>query len=445
VYEVKALTIRGEVVPLEISVSPYRKKGKIIGIEVIHRDISERKRMEEELRESEERFRGLYEGIHDPIAIFVGREGRLVDYNPAYKKLSGYTDEELKDTTYLSLVHPDDKAILQERYHTKLPEDRYPVIFEERAIDKKGEIKNLEVSVSLHKKKGKVIGVEAIHRDITERKAMEQKLQEYAEHLEEMVEARTRELKESQERLVKSERLATIGQLAAMVGHDLRNPLTGIKGAEYYLKTKWGSTMDATSREMFEVIEKDIEHSDKIITDLLEYSREIKLELKETTPKSMLEDALASIKVPENVQILEQTENKPEIEIDIDKMKRVFVNIIRNAIDAMPEGGRLIVKSKETNGNLEISFSDSGCGMSKQILQKIWTPLFTTKTNGIGLGLAICKRIVEAHGGTISVRSAIGKGTTFVVAVPVRLKTESGQELWVNVPKPLQSLATKAQ
>jgi signal transduction histidine kinase len=272
---------------------------------------------------------------------------------------------------------------------------------------------------------------------------MEKKLQEYAEHLGELVEERTRELKDSQERLVKSERLAAIGQLAAMVGHDLRNPLAGIKGAEQYLRMKWGSKMDETSREMFEVIEKDVDRSDKIIAELLEYSREIRLELKETTPKSMLKDALTLINVPENVQISDLTENEPKIKVDNDKMNRVFVNLIKNAIDAMSEGGRLAIKSEEANGNLEIMFADSGSGMSKETMEKLWTPLFTTKAKGIGLGLPICKRIVEAHGGTISVQSKIGKGTTFSIRIPIQPKQESNEKIWVQMPKSLMP-TTKA-
>jgi len=445
IFEVRGINKNGGTDYLEASVSPYKRKGKVIGVEVINRDITERKRMEEELRESEQKLRDLYESIPDGVAVYVGKEGRLLECNKAFKKHYGYTDEELKDKGFLDFIAPEDHAVLLREYRTDYPEEKLPFKFETRAIDKKGEIFPIEISVGPYKKKGRIIGVNVVHRDITERKAMESKLREYADHLEEMVEERTKELNESQERLVKSERLAAIGHLAAMVGHDLRNPLTGIKGAAYYLKTKLGSKIDVTAREMLEVIEKDVEYSDKIIGDLLEYSREIRLELTETTTKSILKDALSLIKVPESVQILELTENEPEIKIDNDKMKRVFVNIIRNAIDAMSEGGRLTIKSGETNGNLEISFADSGVGMSKETMEKLWTPLFTTKAKGIGLGLSICKRIVEAHGGKISVESEIGKGTTITIAIPVKPKTESGEELWVDVPKPTWSPRTKAQ
>jgi signal transduction histidine kinase len=210
--------------------------------------------------------------------------------------------------------------------------------------------------------------------------------------------------------------------VAAMVGHDLRNPLTGIKGATYYLKKKLGPKMDEKTMEMMKLIEKDIEHSNEIITDLMEYSKEIRLELTETTPKSIVKDALTLVKVPENVQISDLTQGKPKIKMDVEKMKRVFDNLIKNAVDAMPICGELTITSRESKGNVEIAFADTGIGMTKEIMGKIWTPFFTTKARGMGLGLAICKRIIEAHGGSISVESTAGKGTTFTITIPIKPK-----------------------
>lgn len=270
------------------------------------------------------------------------------------------------------------------------------------------------------------------------------KLRHYSEHLEELVKERTKKLRLAQEQLLKAERLAAIGEVAAMVGHDLRNPLTGIAGATYYLKMEFGPKMDKKTKEMLEVIEKDIEYSNKIINSLLDYSKEIRLELAETTPKSIIKGTLTLVKVPKNIQILNLTENKPKIEIDVQQMKRVFVNIIKNAIDTMSEGGKLTITNKESNGNLEIAFTDTGTGIPKDLVEKIWTPLFTTKAKGMGLGLPICKRIVEAHKGSISVKNTVGKGTTFTVTLPTKPKIKGGEKTWVNVPESLLSKTTKA-
>ena len=268
------------------------------------------------------------------------------------------------------------------------------------------------------------------------RKARKQ-LEEYAGQLEQKVEERTRELKKSQEQLLKAQRLAVIGELAGMVGHDLRNPLTSISGAEYYLKKRLSPEVDSKIKEMLVLIEKNIAYSNKIINDLLDYSREIELELTQSNSKSIVKEALSLVEIPKNVRTVDLTENKPKIMVDVGKIKRAFVNIIKNAVEAMPKGGTLTIKSRKLEGNLEIVVSDTGAGMSKETLEKLWAPLFTTKAKGMGFGLPICKRFIEAHGGSISAKSTPRKGTTFTVRLPIEPKIEKGGEkVWV---KPLES------
>ncbi|MEM3881283.1 MAG: CHASE4 domain-containing protein [Candidatus Bathyarchaeia archaeon] len=220
------------------------------------------------------------------------------------------------------------------------------------------------------------------------------------------------------------ERIKAIRTLAAMVGHDLRNPLTGISGAAQYLKRKYGSLMDEKGREMLEVIEKDVQYSNKIINDLLEYSTAIRLNLRETTPKSLVTEALSHIAFPKNIQLIDSTQDTLKIKVDVDKMKRVFINLIRNAVDAMPNGGKLTITSENANGKVKFVFADTGMGISEEHLKRIFEPLFTTKARGMGLGLPICKRMIEAHGGTISVESEQNKGTTFTITLPIEPKTD---------------------
>ena len=175
---------------------------------------------------------------------------------------------------------------------------------------------------------------------------------------------------------------------------------------------------------MLEVIEKDINYSNKIISDLLEYSRSITLDLKEMNPKSAVAEALSHVDFPKNIHLIDLTKSTPAIKIDVDKMTRVFINLIKNAIDAMPNGGKLTINSEKMNDKVKIAFADTGLGISEENLKKLFGPLFTTKAKGMGLGLAICKRIVEAHGGRISVESVINKGTTFTTTIPIEPKFE---------------------
>lgn len=217
--------------------------------------------------------------------------------------------------------------------------------------------------------------------------------------------------------LEQSQRLATIGELTTAIANDLRNPLQGISAAAYYLKTKMSSTADEKTAKMLALIEKDINYSDRIVCQLLEYSGSIWIEFCDTTSQVIVDGALSLVRVPERVQVVNETQSGLKIRVDKQKITAVFVHLIENAVDAMPEGGVLRIESMSLNDDVIFRFSDTGVGMSQELLCKIWNPLFTTKASGMGLSLATCKRIVEAHGGSISVQSTLGKGSTFTVRI----------------------------
>jgi len=254
-----------------------------------------------------------------------------------------------------------------------------------------------------------------IIRDITVyKRAMaywEAQYKRYSRYLERLVEQRTKQLRDA-------ERMAAIGELASMVGHDIRNPLTAISGATYFLKNKSGLGADERSREMLDLIEDNIEESNKIVSDLLEYSRDIQLDKSPTNLTKLVEASLSSIDIPEDVVVVNDV-GEEYIEVDGPYVKRVFLNIIRNAFDAMPYGGTLTITHRKSIRGLELSFKDTGVGIPEEIIDEIWKPLFTTKPKGMGFGLAICKRIVERHGGEMEVESIVGEGTTFTVVFPL--------------------------
>jgi PAS domain S-box-containing protein len=365
-----------------------------------------------ELRRSEEKLKGMFSASPDAITA-TDMNGYIVECNEQTLKMHGYTSrKELIDKSAFEFIKEKDRQKAMENLK-KTFEQGSTKNAEYTMLRKDGSEFPAELSASIVRDaSGNPTGFVAVTKDITERKRMEQQL-------------------------FKSERLAAIGELAGMIGHDLRNPLTGIAGATYYLKTRSGLKMDAKAIEMLKIIGKDIEYSNKIINDLLEYSREMKLDLTESTPRNATNKALSSLKIPKRIQVLNMTQNKPVLEVDAEKLRRVFINIIRNAIDAMPKCGTLTIRSKRTKDDVAISFSDTGVGMSKENMGRIWTPLFTTKAKGMGFGLAICKRIAEAHEGKISVESALSKGSIFTVTIPLKPKTEEREQLWVNVPESL--------
>jgi signal transduction histidine kinase len=254
-----------------------------------------------------------------------------------------------------------------------------------------------------------------------ERKSLQEALKHHADRLTELVEERTKKLVEAQGLLVKSERLVAIGELAGMIGHDLRNPLAGIKNAAFFLRKKQGNFVGDSGMQMLNIIDKSVDYSNKIINDLLDFSREIRLDLEECTPKSLIDYVLLILPIPKNVKIYDYTHHIPTVTADVNKIERVFTNIIKNALDAMNErGGVIEINSQQVGDKLELTFKDTGIGMSKEVTDKIFTPLFTTKAQGMGFGLPICRRIIEAHGGTIKVESELGKGSVFYVTLPIK-------------------------
>jgi PAS domain S-box-containing protein len=396
----------------------------------------------QKIRESQQKFERLF--MNNPeAAVFMDSSFHVLDVNPRFTKLFGYSLDEVRGKHIDDVVVPKDK--MEEAKMLRKEFIKGEVYCDTVRQRKDGSLVPVSLSGAPIIIKDKLIGTVGSYKDITQQKQMEKELEEYSQHLKELVEKRTRQLKEAHEQLIKSERLAAIGQVATTVGHDLRNPLTGIKCAAYYLKRKLGPKIDEEAREMLELIERDVQHSDRIITDIMEYTREIKLELVETTPKSSVEEALSLVEVPENIRLLNLSHNKPTMRMDLERMKRVFGNLVKNAIDAMPNGGKLTIATRESNGDVEFTFADTGIGMTKEVMEKLWTPFFTTKSKGMGLGLSICKRIIEAHGGKISAESEVGKGCTFTVTVPIEPKTKGGNgKIWVKMPESLLSTTTKA-
>lgn len=243
--------------------------------------------------------------------------------------------------------------------------------------------------------------------------------------------AANEELREAQEQLLRSERLAAIGQLAGGVGHELRNPLGAIKNAVYYIRGRLNKIGLAENEprvmEFLGIVDEEINSSNKIINDLLNFSRVGKPATSPARIEAVIEDALAHSNIPEGVKLVKDlSDSLPDIDIDTDQIRQVLVNIITNAVQAMPDGGRVTIGTGQGNGYLEVAVSDTGIGMSKEVMGKIFNPLFTTRAKGIGLGLAVCKTIVERHEGKIEVSSEEGKGSTFTVKLPLR---RSGQEV----------------
>ncbi|HAM35388.1 MAG TPA: hypothetical protein DEB40_10255 [Elusimicrobia bacterium] len=237
-------------------------------------------------------------------------------------------------------------------------------------------------------------------------------------------------LEETQDKVVRSERLAAIGQLASGVGHELRNPLAAIRNAVYYIREAVQDTptakADPTLMEILGLAENEIKNSNNIISDLLDFSRVVKLAPYPTDVHELLGELQTVLDIPANVVLSKQFAGQlPQATIDPQRMRQVFLNLATNAIQAMPKGGQLSISTRldpPVNGypsQIVVAFKDTGEGIRPENMKKLFEPLFTTKAKGTGLGLAISQGFVQAHGGKITVESQPGKGCCFEVHFPL--------------------------
>ncbi|MGB9371120.1 MAG: PAS domain S-box protein, partial [Halobacteriota archaeon] len=243
-------------------------------------------------------------------------------------------------------------------------------------------------------------------------------LAQYSAHLEELVEKRTAQLRDI-------ERLAGIGETAAMIGHDLRNPLQGLQYIVDLQRLRFERmspaerSRDAWQKEqaLFDKISDQIFYMDKIVGDLQDYARPIVPECEEIVVEKLIEDVVQSLPHTDGVRIATEV---PDLQLMADPllMHRVLANLILNAVQAMPDGGTVTVSASTDDGSVAISVHDTGIGIPDDAKDKLFKPLFTGKAKGTGLGLAVVKRIVEAHAGQITVESEVGKGSTFTVNLP---------------------------
>lgn len=253
--------------------------------------------------------------------------------------------------------------------------------------------------------------------DITEITRLYNELKLHNQNLEELVEKKTEELR-------KKSRLAAIGQTASMVGHDIRNPLQSIEG-ELYIAKQELEEMPLTPKkrlmlESLSLIQDRIHYINKIVSDLQDFTRPIDPKNEIIDFNNVVAGVLNNIVIPENIILVKNiNENLPKLKSDPTCITRILDNLIRNAVQAMPKGGKLVISIKPSIGKIVFSVSDTGVGIPKKVRKKIFEPLFTTKAKGQGFGLAVCLRLVETLGGSINFQSKKNEGTEFIFQLPI--------------------------
>ncbi len=376
---------------------------------------------EEARRSSEEKFSKAFHSSPSVMAISSLKDGRYIDVNTSFSRITGYSREEAIGRTSKEL----------KLFAT--PEDHGRLI---QMLEEEGPLTNLEASVRV--KTGAVrIGlflVELVEMegerylltvmdDITESKQAEEELRRYREHLEELVEERTRELKEAQAELIRKERLSALGQLTATVAHEIRNPLGTVRTAVFAIGDAIERDEMGRLERARQLAERNIVRCDRIITELLDYTRERALNLEPTRVDEWLDALLDEQAIPGDIVCEKELSAGAEVPIDREHLRRAVINVVENAVDALQEEGRigneLTVSSHVVGNRLEIRVSDTGPGIPADVMEKIFEPLFSTKTYGVGLGLPIVKNIMEQHGGGVEIQSEVARGTIIVLWLPV--------------------------
>ncbi len=369
-----------------------------------------------ELTQANNDMTNLNASANVPV-LMMGSDLRLRSWGPLADKLFSLKASDLGRSIFdinLGVQLPDFKAIINEvvdntiskEIEAKGPQGRWYMV-------RIGPYRTAD---------NKIEGVVLAFVDIDRLKQGEAKLRARSEHLEDLVEERSRMLSNAT-------RLAAIGETAGMVGHDLRNPLQTIINtihlAKEAMKANSASTPEKDPRveSALETIREQADFMNKIVSDLQDYAKQAKPTFVEYDMQRLINDSLSSTPVPKSVQVSSSVETGfPKLSVDPGLLRRAFTNIITNALQAMPDGGKLKIRAWTSQNIAAVSFQDTGIGIPEDVKTKMFSPLFTTREKGVGLGLAVTKRLIESHKGEIKVFSKMGEGTTLTVELPLDLK-----------------------
>ena len=412
----------GQVLPIIASTAPLRDmQGNITAAIVVFEDITERKKAEDALNASEKKANDLIKyapsGIYE-LDYRIPPKFRSV--NDSMCQILDYTREELLAISPFALLDDESQMRFRERIIKMLAGEKVDDTVEFKVIPKDGREIYAVLNVSFTYKDGKPDGALVVAHDITERRKAEKELEKRAENLENLVEERTKALRDS-------ERLAAIGATAGMVGHDIRNPLQAITSDVFLAKSELASVQDSEEKknaiESLVEIEKNIDYINKIVQDLQDYARPLSPQAEEADIKSIVDKLLTKNGLPKNIKVNVKVEDAArKINADSYYLNRILYNLITNSVQAMPEGGKLIIQAYKEDSDLVLTVMDTGIGIPKAIQSKMFTAMFTTKSKGQGFGLPVVKRMTESLGGTVTFESDGSKGTTFTVRLPQKVK-----------------------
>jgi len=359
-------------------------------------DITEQKNMEERLRNREKEYQIIFDSV--PAMIwYKDTDNNVIRVNKRAAEAMGRPVEEIEGKRVEELLpeeaqeyYQDDLEVIESGEPKRNIEEPLQTVSGETLWVRTDKVPFID-------EEGNIIGLIVLSKDITEQRKMRKEL-------------------------IQAKRLAAIGRLASVVGHELRNPLGVINNSTYYLKAKLKDFDDPKVERHLQILDREVERSNNIISDLLDFARGPKEPNKRPAQlEKLVEDSLERVEIPENIHVETNIKAPTYLFLDPDMIFRVFINLIGNAIEAMPDGGTLgiSVTMDKDEDEVVVEVSDTGVGISDEDKDKMFTPFFSTKAKGIGLGLHVTKELVEAHNGSITFDSTEGEGTVFTFTLPM--------------------------
>jgi len=374
---------------------------------------------------SEKRHREIFENAHDAIWVH-DLDGYITSANKAAEALTGFSMKEAQKAQKMNVKDflTDESLALAGQVRQKLfAGEKVDQPYEQRIVRRDGTEAIVKLSTTIVMEDGKSKGFQNIARDVTREKEMQDKLRIAYQELTES----HRRLKESQEQLIQAEKLTSLGQLAASIAHEVNNPLSGILTYTQLLekKIKTDNYDKDTALNYLAKMEAELIRSTKLIRNLLDFARQSPPAFRQVNLNEIVNrafDLTSHSAQLQHIQVGKELDpSLPSLMADFDQLQQVCTNLILNAIQAMPNGGNMHIRTSVDKNQVKLEVQDTGCGISPANMQKLFTPFFTTKreVKGVGLGLAVSYGIIQRHNGKIDVQSKEGEGTTFTISLPL--------------------------
>lgn len=354
--------------------------------------------------------------------ITIDRHGVILSVNPATCQMFGYESSELLGENVSIMMPSPDRDAHDDYIKNYLRTGERRIIGVGREVlarRRDATIFPVHLAISEF-----AVGEErffaGIVRDVSDLRHSQDQLREMNDQLEQLVQKRTCELQEAQSKLIEKERLATLGQLSGSIAHEIRNPLNALKTSAYFLLNARDPKSDKV-REHLERIERQVSMIDGVVTAICDIARMPEPNLGPEDVLQLVREAMHNVAVTDAIRLaFDVPSGLPPVWADRNQLLIAFRNLIRNAIEAMPSGGVLTLRAQASERELTISVGDTGVGIAPEELPRIAEPMYTTKSRGLGLGLAISKRIIEKNAGRLEIQSVFGEGSIFSCVFPIR-------------------------